>query len=261
MEKKEKYADLSPEAKQVLAKFYGDPLIEQIPWAMVKENCNAMGTHKLQPVGPERAGFVSVGLLRKWGIRLWMFTAVLFLVGVALKFGVGGRKGWEFFHMFNGFSVGMFITGLILFLLPQRQRTFCKKIGLYWVGSKEPNPDDGVFSSKTTVYLKDIRAIQIPRPKVQTKRYAAMVTGLLGPFIAYMIIAAREKDRDPSLDAGSGWQYELCLVMNDGRRIRVLSCLDHKVFLKEVYSLAKFLQLPVWDYRRLNAIQAKAEAS
>lgn len=195
---------------------FNDPVALRAEWEPI-EQVGAVGwaaTHKAIKQSSDRVVFVPTGR-----IKLLLFLMPLILAGFGLGVCLFKQASLE---------MSIFIAGIcatpalpISVFLRWRYATpivFDKTLGWFWKGRKSPDEVFDVASIKTCVALKEICAIQ-----------------LLSDFAL------------GGSQGGSGWHYELNVVLHDGSRHNVVGHCGKRSLQEDAQTLATFLGVPVWD--------------
>ena len=198
---------------------FDDPVAMQIDWTPTKLGGKSFRSHKLVEPNSERLEF---RLTTRAKLSSLMFLVVGFLVVVAyfceVLFG-----GWQV----DGDNLCLLGFGLVIMIVGGSVLYFCsapivfdRRRGFFWIGRKNP---EHVFNKGTLKHfaeLEQIHALQL---------------------ISKLVVTGSQ------LDYSRYFSYELNLVLEDGKRINVLSQGDQDSLREDAETLAAFLDKPIWD--------------
>ena len=198
---------------------FDDPVAMQTDWTPTKRGGTNFRSHKLAESNSERFEF---RLTTGAKLLYLIFLVVGFVVVVAyfckVLFG-----GWQV----DGDNLCLLGFGLVIMIVGGSVLYFCsapivfdRRRGFFWIGRKNP---EHVFNKGTLKHfaeLEQIHALQL---------------------ISKLVVTGSQ------LDYSRYFSYELNLVLEDGKRINVLSQGDQDSLREDAETLAAFLDKPIWD--------------
>ena len=193
-----------------------DPRALQVEWTPSNQGGASFKTHTLVQHHSGRITFLpSKGMM--------LFSGVFSLIGLGAMV-VGGviaynadpadREWAMIIPAIFGFI--FFVVGIALYFFSSAPAVFDRDQKAFWKGRKEPSLVFDPSRLKTYVPLNEIIALQLIRKVVSGNK-------------------------------SSYNSYELNLVLKDNRRVNVIDHGAAKAIREDAATLARFLQLPLWD--------------
>lgn len=214
----------------------GDPVAMQTEWTYSSNDIPVGLTwyiHRLVKVSSSRLEFQAIkGIL--------LFCRLSFIVGVVVFLGALYKilsGGASFYSLYAIVAVPFFMICIILlrgFLYsgdsPNSGPTpivFDKQIGFFWKGRKNKHEASGINNSIESAKLEDVHALQLVS-MYGAGGFLRGGKGVAGGKLPYFL-------------------YELNLILQDGKRINVVSCGNQVKLHEDTRTLSAFLGKPVWD--------------
>jgi len=194
--------------------WFDDPIARKTEWTPMVRGGSGIRTHKLVAVSSSRMQFkATLGALAAGGLVAAMGIGVL---GMVVAGFVEGKGSWiigAFLTVFGVFFGGAGLWMLHLWLKPV---VFDVRAGIFRRGRRDPELKAPADDDDSAVALDRIHAMQIILVYCPSSK---------GTFIS----------------------YELNLVLEDGRRLRVVDHGKADKLLADAQKLSEFLDVPVWD--------------
>lgn len=203
-----------------------DPVALKTYWTSVGRSSSRHRTHKLVQINSNRVEF-KASLQEKLGSLLFFIigSLVFFLPIYGFIFHVYGlisHTSTVFFMM--GFGLIFMSVGAYLFYSATKPIVFDKNDGYFWRGRVEP---------KNVLMKNSIEDDWAVIDKIHALQ-------LINKYIS----GSTDADGHHS---SSYYSYELNLVLDDGKRLNVLSHGHHNSIIKDTKILSNFLQKPIWN--------------
>jgi hypothetical protein len=197
----------------------GDPVAMQTDWTPATSGGTTFRTHKLVESNPDQLEFrASTGLKLFYLIFLVVGVGALIAFFCIISFG-GRQVNWGTLCLL-GVGITFPTAGARLLYIRTAPIVFDRRRGFFWIGRKNP---EHVFNKGTLKHfaeLEQIHALQL---------------------ISKLVVTGSQ------LDYSRYFSYELNLVLEDGKRINVLSQGDQDSLREDAETLAAFLDKPIWD--------------
>ncbi len=212
---KKRLEAFSHEPLKIDPAIFNDPLALTISWEPAKKGGNNFPTFKQIESDPNIIVFRPTYL--SLFFYSFFFLSGCFIIGVAIKHLLFDYEVINLFYLIP-FFIGLVFTfiGLRFIIKESAPLVFDKYAGYFYKGWTRPDFVSSLHSSKSTVTLDSIYALQL---------------------LAELCTAKNSRY----------YSYEINLVLRDGTRINVIDHSNLTQIRKDAQMLSAFLGVPLWD--------------
>ena len=200
---------------------FNDPVAATTDWTPLAGGGASFCSHRLVQARPGRMVFRPTRGAKAFA---GIFLAVGALVLAAMVCSIG-RESWGLLAVLFLAGLAFLAMGALVLWKLGRPATFDLLLGFYWKGRSLPNPPPGDVLWTQSVRLDDVHALQIVSEEHQAES------------------SSERTDRQKRTYRS----YELNLILNDATRVNVIDHGHHEALRHDAQTLAKFLNVPLWD--------------